>query len=115
MREYRHLPFLMLVGLLSVASPAYADAPEIPAEADQPEGALARWWADMSFRDAEVAPGERTTNLFALQLSGEQASANAQAASAVQREKAAERFLKTYEYAIKESYYGTSFKSGGGK
>jgi len=94
MREYRHLPFLMLVGLLSVASPAYAD---------------------ISFRDAEVAPGERTTNLFALQLSGEQASANAQAASAVQREKAAERFLKTYEYAIKESYYGTSFKSGGGK
>lgn len=57
-------------------------------------------------------PGVQTSAWLELQRSGEQASANPQAASAVQREKAAERFLKTYDYAIKESFYGDSFGAG---
>ena len=57
-------------------------------------------------------PGAQTSAWLELQRSGEQASANPQAASAVQREKAAERFLKTYDYAIKESFYGDSFGAG---
>lgn len=58
------------------------------------------------------APGAQASAWLELQRSGEQASANPQAASAVQREKAAERFLKTYDYAIKESFYGDKFGAG---
>lgn len=58
------------------------------------------------------APGSQTEAWLELQRSGLQASSNPQAASAVQREKAAERFLKTYDFAIKESIYGDSFGAG---
>lgn len=57
-------------------------------------------------------PGAQTEAWLELQRSGQQASQNPQAASAVQREKAAERFLKTYDFAIKESIYGDSFGAG---
>jgi len=57
-------------------------------------------------------PGAQTSAWLELQRSGAQASANPQSASAVQREKAAERFLKTYDYAIKESFYGDNFGAG---
>jgi hypothetical protein len=56
--------------------------------------------------------GEQTSMWLSMQREGEQASTNPQAASAVQREKAAERFLKTYDYAIKESFYGDGFGAG---
>ncbi|MES3041713.1 MAG: DUF3613 domain-containing protein [Pseudomonadota bacterium] len=58
------------------------------------------------------APGSQTEAWLELQRSGLQASSNPQAASAVQREKAAERFLKTYDFAIKESIYGDTFGAG---
>lgn len=58
------------------------------------------------------AAGEQTSLWLNMQREGEQASKNPQAASSVQREKAAERFLKTYDYAIKESFYGDSFGAG---
>lgn len=58
------------------------------------------------------APGAQTETWLELQRSGQQASSNPQAASAVQREKAAERFLKTYDFAIKESVYGDTFNAG---
>lgn len=64
-----------------------------------------------SLKDA-VVPGSHTNAWLALQRSGASASPNPQAASAVQREKAADRFLKTYDFPIKESFYGDSFKSG---
>ena len=64
-----------------------------------------------SLKDS-VAPGTHTTSWLTLQRAGTAASANPQAASAVQREKAADRFLKTYDFPIKESFYGDSFKSG---
>lgn len=56
--------------------------------------------------------GAQTSHWLALQREGTQASSNPQAASPVQREKAAERFLKTYDYAIKESFYGDGFGAG---
>lgn len=58
------------------------------------------------------AAGSQTEAWLELQRSGQRASSNPQAASAVQREKAAERFLKTYDFAIKESVYGDSFGAG---
>jgi hypothetical protein len=64
-----------------------------------------------SLKDA-VVPGSHTSAWLTLQRAGTAASANPQAASAVQREKAADRFLKTYDFPIKESFYGDSFKSG---
>lgn len=63
--------------------------------------------------NSEMPPaGEQTSQWLALQREGTQASSNPQAASPVQREKAAERFLKTYDYAIKESFYGDGFGAG---
>lgn len=58
------------------------------------------------------AAGEQTSLWLSMQREGEQASTNPQSASAVQREKAAERFLKTYDYSIKESFYGDGFGAG---
>lgn len=58
------------------------------------------------------AAGEQTSAWLAMQREGDQASTNPQAASAVQREKAAERFLKTYDYGIKENFYGDKFGAG---
>ena len=40
------------------------------------------------------------------------ASENIQAAKGIQRDKAAERFMKTYDFPIKESYYGKKFTPG---
>ena len=67
--------------------------------------------------DRPLFPGDATDHLFAVQASGEQASSNPQAVTAVQRELAADRFLQTYKFPIKENYYGTTFKAGaaGGK
>lgn len=64
-----------------------------------------------SLKDA-VAPGTHTGAWLTLQSSGSAASANPQAASSVQREKAADRFLKTYDFPIKQSFYGEDFKTG---
>lgn len=58
---------------------------------------------------SQVQPGMLTEMNLALQRDGSQASATPQAASPEQREKAAERFLKTYERAIPETFYGTAF------
>jgi hypothetical protein len=62
--------------------------------------------------EASPGAGVQTNAWLSMQREGTQASKNPQAASAVQREKAAERFLKTYDYAIKESFYGDNFGAG---
>lgn len=56
-----------------------------------------------------LKPGEVTEGLLAQQRDGAQASPYPQAALPEQREKAAERFLKTYDRLIPENYYGTTF------
>lgn len=60
-------------------------------------------------KPSQVQPGMPTEMSLALQRDGGSASPVPQAASPEQREKAAERFLKTYERAIPENYYGTTF------
>lgn len=96
----------------AVAEPEVAEQARSVAADEQ--GMLTELWAIMSGspEKSTVNPGAHTEGWLTLQRTGAAASANPQAASAVQREKAAERFLKTYDYAIKESYYGDSFKSG---
>lgn len=74
--------------------------------------ALALAWPALVLAAEPAAPGAQTESWLELQRSGQQASGNPQAASAVQREKAAERFLKTYDFAIKESAYGNDFGAG---
>lgn len=59
-----------------------------------------------------IAPGQQTDAWLNVQSQGTMASENIQAAKGIQRDKAAERFMKTYDYAIKESYYGDNFKPG---
>lgn len=52
----------------------------------------------------------RTTQWLALQRGGEAASrVSVQAANEIEREKAVDRFLKTYDYPIPPSFYGTGF------
>lgn len=129
--DYRQvLPLLVVLGMMSPAMAdeqqemAQASAVDITPLSAQPsaggsvaadeQGFFARLWQAMGAdADAQVVdPGERTNSWLAMQREATAASANPQAASAVQREKAADRFLKTYDYAIKESYYGDNFKSG---
>lgn len=59
-----------------------------------------------------IAPGMQTHAWLQAQAQGTMASTNPQAAKAIQRDKAAERFMKTYDFPIKESFYGDTFKSG---
>lgn len=59
-----------------------------------------------------VYPGDQVNTWLTLQRSGVAASTHAQAATREQREKAADRFFKTYDYPIKESYYSSTFKTG---
>lgn len=60
---------------------------------------------------ALAEPGQRVEDILAWQRSGSSASPVAQAASPEQREKAAERFLKTYDRLVPETFYGTTFGS----
>lgn len=61
------------------------------------------------FAQAEIQPGMPTEMALALQRDGNHASPVPQAASPEQREKAADRFLKTYERLIPENFYGNTF------
>jgi len=58
---------------------------------------------------ALAEPGQRVESMLALQRGGGSASPVPQAASPEQREKAAERFLKTYDRLVPETFYGTTF------
>ena len=62
--------------------------------------------------DPIIAPGLQVTAWLDAQSQGTMASENIQAAKGIQRDKAAERFMKTYDFSIKESYYGESFEPG---
>lgn len=59
-----------------------------------------------------IAPGQQTDAWLNAQSKGTMASENIQAAKGIQRDKAAERFMKTYDFPIKESYYGKKFTPG---
>lgn len=61
---------------------------------------------------SDIAPGLMANAWLNAQSRGTMASSNPQAAQGVQRDKAAERFMKTYDFPIKESFYGDKFKAG---
>lgn len=55
----------------------------------------------------------RTTEWLELQRSGAVASkVSVQAANEIEREKAVDRFIKTYDYAIPATFYGNNFRVG---
>lgn len=60
---------------------------------------------------AAAAPSQ-TALWLEMQRSGAQASRSAQPATEIERDKAVERFLKTYDYAIPASFYGNKFGVG---
>lgn len=62
--------------------------------------------------EAAIAPGMQTQAWLSAQSQGVIASAIPQAAKSIQRDKAAERLMKTYDFPIKESFYGDTFQSG---
>ncbi len=54
-----------------------------------------------------------TSQWLELQRSGEVASTvSVQAANEIEREKAVDRFIKTYDFAIPVSFYGSGFSVG---
>ncbi|REH39035.1 uncharacterized protein DUF3613 [Paraperlucidibaca baekdonensis] len=61
---------------------------------------------------APTKPGDQAEAWLNVQASGALASSNPQAAKTIQRDKAAERLMKTYDFPIKESYYGDNFTPG---
>lgn len=71
-------------------------------------------WAQTVDRDYKnaVAPGQQTSAWLDLQASGYVASPHVQSDTRATREKAAARWTKTYEFPIKESFYGDGFKPG---
>jgi hypothetical protein len=104
MSLYQHL---VLCGLaLTLATP-------ITAFAEEQQGPIIGPVPIADAPASPLAPGDQTGSWLAIQRTGTMASANPQAASQDQRERAAARFLKTYDYAIKEAYFNTtSFKTG---
>lgn len=59
-----------------------------------------------------VRYGDQSKSWLNMQSSNVAGSSVPQAATLDQRERAATRFLKTYDYSIKESYSSSNFKSG---
>lgn len=68
--------------------------------------------AEATSANAMIAPGMQADAWLSAQRQGSIASSNPQAAKGIQRDKAAQRFMKTYEVPIKESFYGDTFKAG---
>ncbi len=56
-----------------------------------------------------TVPLSQTVPWLELQRSGTQASPAVQSLTDLERDKAVARFLKTYDYAIPASYYGSKF------
>lgn len=61
---------------------------------------------------ADSRPVPQSEAWLTLQRNGGQASPNAQPLTELERDKAVARFLKTYDYPIPSSYYGTKFGVG---
>lgn len=57
-------------------------------------------------------PGLQTKAWLEMQTSGRAASPYIQSDTLATREKSASRWSKTYEFPIKESFYGDGFKPG---
>lgn len=57
-----------------------------------------------------AASESRAGAWLAIQSGNQQASSTPQVATDLERDKAVERFLKTYDNPIPESYYGTKFE-----
>lgn len=80
---------------------------------EEAPGALTRLWQSMQpAEDTRPLAGDDAEAYMVLQRQGDQASANIQPVTAALREKAAARFLKTFDNPIPESVYGNDFKSG---
>lgn len=106
-----------LMAALLMMSSSWAVA-ETPPQPDRGIPLWDRWVMDYRARQAEreALPtiGDATEAALAQQVTGATASANPQAATRELREKAAERFLKTYDQPLPASVYGDSFATGSG-
>lgn len=73
---------------------------------------LLDWWREQQQAQAQLpTPGDASEQWLGMQREGNMASANPQAATRELREKAAERFLKTYDQPIPDSTFGGGFSS----
>lgn len=100
--------FIITAVMLSLASPVTAE--EVVVQSAAKPFTLMGWLNDFrSTEDNLPVPGDTTESWLAMQREGNMGSENPQAATRELREKAAERFLKTYDQPIPTDVYGTGF------
>jgi hypothetical protein len=109
------MKYLMLsFALLLPAVPVIADeslSEEVMIQPAKQPFTLMGWLNDLTAEKENLPiPGDTVEQWLAMQREGNMASANPQAATRELREKAAERFLKTYELQMPTDVYGSGFK-----
>lgn len=103
----------ILVAALVLATASLAVAEEVVVQPESKPFTLMGWLNERQLQlDSLPVPGDSAEGWLAMQREGNMASENPQAATRELREKAAERFLKTYDFPITENVYGTDFKAG---
>ncbi len=104
----------LVVAAVVLSANSLAVAEEVIVQPETKPFTVLRWWQERQAQqhDNLPIPGDSTESWLAMQREGNMASENPQAATRELREKAAERFLKTYDFPIPENVYGTDFKAG---
>jgi hypothetical protein len=109
--KYLLLSFALL---LPAAMPVMADeslSEEVIVQSAKQPFTLMGWLNGLTAEKEDLPiPGDTVEQWLAMQRDGNMASANPQAATRELREKAAERFLKTYEQQMPIDVYGSGFK-----
>ena len=95
----------VLAGSLLLASALPVQAAKWRIDGKEPAAA----GMERSASAPEHLPGVLTTDLLAMQAEGRAASATPQAMIPEVRDKVGERYLKTHERLIPETFYGTTF------
>lgn len=103
----------VIVAVIVLTTASWAAAEEVIVQPESKQFTLMGWLNERQLQHESLpVPGDTTESWLAMQREGNMASENPQAATRELREKAAERFLKTYDFPIPENVYGTDFKAG---
>jgi len=100
----------VLVAALVLTTASLAVAEEVIVQPESKPFTLLGWLNDFRAHEGNLpVPGDSTESWLAMQRESNMASDNPQAATRELREKAAERFLKTYDQPIPTDVYGSGF------
>jgi hypothetical protein len=100
----------LVIAVVMATTASFVVAEEVVVKPEVKSFTLMGWLnARQQQNDNLPVPGDTTESWLAMQREGNMASENPQAATRELREKAAERFLKTYDQPIPTDVYGTGF------